>query len=138
MCRGRCRRPIERAGTVEPESDLRRNQPERRSLQFAADQRAEPDFDLDGLRAQPRLPVGAGINIAQYNVRSRQNTRFDRAANMYGEAGKLACLLLEGRAVAVPIDHQRGDERGDERDDNQDGYSEQRRLHGVLPLQALT
>ncbi len=133
--RGCRRRPVDGAGAIEAEADLRRDETQLGGPDLAAQQWPKPDFKLDGVGTnEPRLTGGADFDVAQLEMRGRQDPRLDRSVDAHRKPGEPAGLGFERRTVLIPIDHERRDQRGHERQDDSDGQSEQRGLHGKLPF----
>jgi hypothetical protein len=114
---------------------LRRQQQYFSGAHFAARERTKPKLELDGAGADLRLVAcSADRDVAQLEVRRRQNARVDRAVDANGKPGEPARLLFEGRAILTPVDDERSDQRRNKRYNNGNGHSEQRRLHGKASL----
>ena len=106
-----------------------------RGADFAADERAKADFKFHGAGAQARLAaVRAHLDVAQLDMRRRQNAGVDRPIDTDVQAAESASLFLERRAIVAPIDDEWGDQRGYKHQNNGDGDPEQRRLHGKVSL----
>jgi hypothetical protein len=128
-------RPVDSAGTVEREIDLRRHQARLGGLHLAADERTKPHLEIERTGAQLWLPARfTDLDVAQLDARGRQDARVDRTRDAHAQSGKAARLGLECRAVMVPIDDERRHQRRNERQNDRDRQSEQRRLHGVSEL----
>jgi hypothetical protein len=135
MPSARGNRPVDGAGTVEREIDLRRHQARLGGLHLAADERTKPHFKIERAGAQPRLLARfTDLHVAQLDARRRQDARVDRPRDAHAQSGEAARLVLECRAVMVPIDDEWRHQRGNERQDDRDCQSEQRRLHGASEL----
>ena len=133
--RARGNRPVDGAGTIEREIDLRRHQARLGSLHLAANERPEPHLEIDGAGAQSRLPARfADLDVAQLDARGRQDAGVDRTGHAHAQPGEAARLVLERRAEIIPIDDERRHQRRKERQNDRDRQSEQRRLHGVSEL----
>ena len=128
-------RPVDGAGTVEREIDLRRHQARLGGLHLAADERPKPHLEIDRAGAQSRLPARfTDLDVAQLDARGRQDAGVDRTGHAHAQSGEAARLVLERRAEMIPIDNERRHQRRNQRQDDRNCQSEQRRLHGASEL----
>ena len=119
-------------GPVEADRQFRAFKARIGDLQFAAQQRAQCEFQAKRFPADPsRLARAAKLDVVQDEGRRRQQTGIDGAGNLELEPGQSARARLEVVAVTVPIDEERPYQRRHQRQNDHNRKSEQRRLHAV-------
>ena len=123
-------RPVELALAIQADGELRPDQLQLDGAHLAAHQRSQAELDAQRLGAQAAgLALRANRDVAERDLRERQDAGIDVAADAHLHADQPAGLGFEEGAMVVPIDEMRPDQRRQQRQDQSNRKAQQRRLH---------